>query len=362
MSSSRLLININNLKDNYNYLHNLSSPKVLTGAVVKSDAYGLGSQEIVTVLNKLGCQYFFCARLEEGMQIRRILKNALVIVFEGPQQNNFSEYKHFKIIPVINSIEQLNVLVENLKNCHIKIPIVLNFDTGMNRLGFGNDCHNLIDLESVLIKNLNILFIMSHLSCSEIPNSKHNYDQLNLFKKICSKFNGIPASFANTGGILLGKDFHFDITRPGIGLYGFNPNGKRDLNLRNVIILEADIIQLRMIKKGEFVGYGANFKAKNKMKLATIGIGYADGYNRSLENKAVVTVGDYKVPIVGRISMDLTVIDVTKVPLGILNKIKTVCLIGKHYTVNDMANDLETISWEILTKFGNRVRRIYIKN
>ena len=364
MSTSRLLVNIENLKKNYLYLDNLSNKNVITAAVVKSDAYGLGCETISQSLHNIGCKNFFCAQLEEAINIRKVSKKINIFVFEGPFEKNLKDYKYFNITPIINSEEQLNIILDAKRKLNHNFQVVLNIDTGMNRLGLGfhekktpNLIENLINLH--LKGYLNILFIMSHLSCSEDSRSLNNIDQLNKFNIIKSKFKKIPASFSNTGGILLGKKYHFYITRPGIGIYGCNPNGNLDENFKNVVELEADILQIRDIKKNEYVGYGGDFKSKKKMKLATIGIGYADGYNRLLQNKGLVKISDFLIPLVGRVSMDLIVLDVSSIPNNILNKTKTVKLIGEHYNIDRMSKDINSISWETLTKFGHRVERIY---
>ena len=203
---------------------------------------------------------------------------------------------------------------------------------------------------------------MSHLSSSDTPFHEANEKQRVKFEQMSKKFPSLPLSLAASHGMLLSKKFHYHITRPGIALYGYQDNPNTNFGCKPVLDWMAPILQIRNIRKGEQIGYGADFTASRSMQIAAIGTGYADGYRRSLAEFGKVELGGHICRIVGRISMDSLVIDVSNVPEAVLETKSEVCLLGKHYNAKDMAADLSTISYEILTNLGSRPRRIYGKS
>ena len=358
-TSSVLFINLDSIRENYNLLKKISNTSEVAVAV-KANAYGLGLQRICKTLVSQGCKTFFVANAEEGLEIIKIKKTLNVYVLNGcsNQKSTISLIKKGVKI-VINNSEQLIDLISISNKINLKASCAVHIDTGMNRLG--------IDIEEAekivqLAKNkLKLSLVMSHLSCSENKSSEMNSLQLIKFKNIkkqLQKLKGLKFSIANSNGILLGKKFHFDLCRPGGLVYGLNLNKLEKNNFKRVLSLKAKILQIKPINKGEYVGYGAKYKAKNKTVIATLGIGYADGLPRYFSGD--VYYKTHKFPIIGNISMDLCTIDITS--YSKLNIGSWVEIFGKSISVEKFANICDTISYEIACKIGKRVKRVYIDN
>ena len=229
----------------------------------------------------------------------------------------------------------------------------------MNRLGLPEPELNKIKETPALIHDLKVRYVMSHLASADDPKSQLNFEQLSKFKKIRKILPMGKASFASSSGIFLGKDFHFDVARPGISIYGVNPTPNEKNPMTPVVTLKARIVQVRTTKKGETIGYGETYRTSNQTKIATAAIGYADGFSRSLSNNTCGYIDDKKVPLVGRISMDLITFDITSIPEGEGLIGQWIELIGKHRTVDQIANEVGTIGHEILTSLGQRFHREY---
>ena len=331
---NKLTISLAAIADNYKTLREKFTG-VECGAVVKANGYGLGVLPIAEHLQKTSCKKFFVATLEEGIELRKTIKSD-IFIFHGAQKNELDDFKKYKLIPVLNNPEQLAIWPKTE-------PAALHFDTGMTRLGFDN----IIDA-----KDYNIVLVMSHLAIAEDKNNPKNAEQLQSFKKIASAYPNIPKSLCNSYGISLPKEFHFDIARPGIELYGGN-RGK------NVVKLEAPIIQIHEIDKTKTVGYGGEYTAQKGDVTATIPLGYADGILRTLGNKGKVYCGKYELPIIGRVSMDLITIKLNNLPPAQRKLGTLVEILGEKYNICDMAEDAGTIEYEVITRLGNRFKRIY---
>ena len=367
MGTARLNIDLNALKANYQYLDGCSARACLTGAAVKADAYGLGMVPVSHALYDSGCRHFFVAQADEAVTLRQCFaeKPCQIFVLEGPQASELADYQAYKLTPVINTAEQFEYLIRFNRKNSFSLPSALHIDTAMNRLGLApNDIQRLV--EHLSSDNpLPLCLVMSHLACADNPLHSLNTDQLKKFSSLAAHFEHTPKSLANSAGILLAKRFHFDLTRPGIGLYGVMTDpAKKDKQLKPVLNWQGKILQIRDINEGQSVGYGAEFTAKTPMKLATIGAGYADGYARALyqpeRNKtALVGIGGHAAPLVGRVSMDLIVADVSRIPVSVLQKAVHADLIWSGYPLEQMALDRQTIAYEVMTGLGGRAKRHY---
>ena len=342
MATATATIDLNAIRQNWQKLRSMSSNDA--AAVVKANAYGLGLAQITKALYAEGARIFFVATAEEGAELRSILgKKPDIYVFSGHMVGDTELIKNYNLIPLINSIEQLSRHSKLLREKKFGVQL----DTGMNRLGMEP-----MEWESVkeLALSLNPVLIMSHLACADDPNHKMNSKQLDIFLTLTNKIN-INKSLAATGGILLGPEYHFDLTRPGIGIYGCAPMQ----DCLPVLKIDIPVIQIRNIESGETVGYGNTWTSPCKKKIATISAGYADGLFRAIGKKAELYFEEISCPIVGRISMDLIGVDITSLKVDPVR----LELINSQQTVDNIAEGAETIGYEFLTSLGNRYSRNY---
>lgn len=318
-------------------------------AVLKADGYGLGAVPVARALQKAGCTRFFVATPDEGIALRAALSEPEIIVLNGVVTETVPVFRQHRLIPMLNSIGQVAAWAD-------AGPCALHIDTGMSRLGVTlEEAHTLSSPPGLLL-------ISSHLACADEPDQPMNRRQLEEFAAIRPRFPGVAASLAASSGIFLGPEWHADWVRPGAALYGVNPiRGQRN-PMAQVVRLEAKILQIREIDQGGTVGYGATHRAGGKSLLATVAVGYADGLMRCLSNRGHGYVGDTRVPLVGRISMDLSVFDVTKIPHSDLAEGAVIELIGHANTVDDLAEAAGTIGYEILTSLGPRLHRRYLSS
>lgn len=341
---SKLSISLTALAENYGRLQ-----KQLGGAVcastVKANAYGLGLEAVAITLANAGCKTFFVATLEEAIELRSILHDLEIFVFHGVQKGEKDDFIAHNLQPVLNNPSQL-------ENWDAELPAAAHIDTGMTRLGFSVS-------ESKLLQGQNLSLLMTHLACAEQLQNPANYAQLQYFDSVAKRFPSIRRSVANSYGIYLGKEFHANLARPGLALYGGNPTPAKQNPMQSVIRLTAPILQINRIEEDSSIGYGATYMAKAGDVTATVAIGYADGLMRALSNKGKCFIQNYELPIIGRVSMDLITIDITNLP-EIFHKIgQDVEIIGNHYTISDAAKAAGTIEYEILTNLGNRFERVY---
>jgi alanine racemase len=342
MATATATIDLNAIRQNWQKLRSMSSNDA--AAVVKANAYGLGLAQVTKALYAEGARIFFVATVEEGAELRSILgKKPDIYVFSGHMVGDTELIKNYNLIPLINSIEQLSRHSKLLREKKFGVQL----DTGMNRLGMEP-----MEWESVkeLALSLNPVLIMSHLACADDPNHKMNSEQLDIFLTLTNKIN-INKSLAATGGILLGPEYHFDLTRPGIGIYGCSPMQ----DCLPVLKIDIPVIQIRNIESGETVGYGNTWTSPCKKKIATISAGYADGLFRAIGKKAKLYFEEISCPIVGRISMDLIGVDITSLKVDPVR----LELINSQQTVDNIAEGAETIGYEFLTSLGNRYSRNY---
>ena len=347
-----LEINLKNISKNYKILYQLSKPGD-TAAVLKADAYGCGINEVAKTLSEEGCNVFFVAKLDEGIKLRKkIPKSKKIAIFDGYLHQDKKLWQKYDLIPVCNTTDQI------INASNDKIKYMMHIDTGMNRLGLSlKDAHKLLENDS----NINhhyLVLILSHFICSDNKKSKLNSVQIEEFKKFNNYLPHIKRSMSNSHGIFLGKEAKFDLSRPGIGLYGYTNN--EDFNFNPAISVFSPILQIRKPNIGETVGYDATYKITKKSILGVLGLGYADGLKRCINTRKDLSLGKYNVPILGRVSMDTVIIDLTKIPEKILNNINHIPIIDENYSIFEMARDCSTIPYEIITSFGNRLKRVYI--
>ena len=353
-------INLKNLNINYKIIKKLVSRKTEVAATVKANGYGLGAEEIVKSLTSIKCKTFFVATLDEGIQLRSKNKLIKIQVLNGLNQSRIAEYKKFNLIPIINNLSQLRSVEQYSKN-KSKINITIHFDTGMSRLGLDEyETKKLIGQKNILIKYSKLQMIMSHLSCGDDPNNKKNEKQLKKFQIISNYFPHVKKSLSNSAGILLGRKYDFDLVRPGISLYGGNATIKRGSIYKNVVSLKAKIIQTRKISQFDTVGYGATFKAKKEMLIGTIPIGYADGFFRAFSGKTNFYFKKSKIKMIGKVSMDLITVDLSKYINITIKQTDYVEIINEKNNINLLSKIISTIPYEILTSLGNRYQRRYI--
>lgn len=345
---ARLAVDLDALRYNYSVLQALA-PSARCAAVVKADAYGLDAGRVTGALREAGCSVFFVATPEEGASVRRSLgPSPSIYVLNGYQPGLSAIFADADLIPVIGSLDSLKAFQKDGGGAY-----ALHVDTGMNRLGL--TVEEALSLDLPLSGDLRL--VMSHLACSDIPAHPMNARQLERFRAVLGHFPGIPASLANTGGVLLGPDYHFDIIRPGVGLYGVNPSATRSEPFRPVLHIDAPILQVRRVAAGETVGYGARFTAAGERTIAIAGIGYADGLFRAAWQRGSARIGEIAVPVAGMVSMDLTALDITGHE-DLARQAGRVQFYGAD--LGAAAEAAGTIGYELLVRLGARLKREYL--
>ena len=362
-ADSCLSIDLAAIIANWRYIDGLSSAATTTAAVVKANGYGLGANHVAGALAHAGCSEFFVANLGEAIAMRQHLdelgkNHTHIMTLHGCQLGQLEDHAEFRITPVLNDLEQLSGWRKFSQRQPNKLQAFLHIDTGMTRLGFDTDQINWLIKNKSALEGIDCRYIMSHLTSAEIANDPTNPRQLGAFNSVRSWFPGIPASLANSAGSLLTVTYHFQMTRPGIALYGVHPADLPTDKLTRVVTWQARIVQLRHAKAGDRVGYGGTHLLDRDSRIATIGVGYADGYNRKLGGKASVLIGTQTAPVIGRVSMDSITVDVTDINPAHL-QCGSVELLHDGYDLSCMAGDADTIAYEILTRLGTRPARHY---
>jgi len=350
-----LTVRLGAVAENYRTCRRLAAGAVTSG-VVKANGYGLGAAQVTAKLLAEGCDTFFVARLEEGIAIRPIAPKARIFVLDGPHATSAPAFVTHNLTPVLNSLEQVAIWSKAAPGRDAAV----HFDTGLNRLGLPPSELSVLAAEAKLHRaGFNLVLVMSHLACAEDPALPMNAEQLSRFRAGLATLPPAPASLASSGGILLGRDYAFDLVRPGIALAGGNPQSGLSNPFAVTVRLTGRILQRRRVDKGECVGYGATFRVVRPTSLATVALGYADGLMRALGNKGAGAIAGHKAPIVGRMSMDLVTLDVTDIPEDLAATGAEVEFLGDTMLLEDMAQAAGTAAYEILTSLGRRVRRVY---
>ncbi len=358
--SGVLSIDLQALQSNYRILASRVAPSACA-AVVKADAYGLGADRVGPALAAAGCRHFFVAHLVEAKRLKRHLpRDAKLYVLNGLMPGGEAYAAANGIIPVINSLAQLSQWSAAAEHHGARLPAVLQFDTGMSRLGLNTADVSVLAENSELLRRIEVQFIMSHLASADEHLNPQNSDQLATMQAIAAQFPDAELCFANSGGIFLGAAFHGALVRPGIALYGGSPTDSIATPMKSVVRLSVRVIQTHTVSAGTLVGYGGSHRTQSEMRLATLAAGYADGLPRSLSDRGAAYALGKRLPIVGRVSMDSMTIDVSALPDAALGLGSLVELVGPDQTLEDIARDAGTISYEILTGLGQRYHRQYI--
>ena len=354
-----LTIDLNAVRNNYRLLRSkLGSAQC--GAAVKADSYGLGATRISEVLFEEGCRHFFVAHLEEAIVLRPHLpESASIYVMHGPPVGYEAEFLEYACIPVLNSSQQVLAWRELAQQKQKALPAIIQLDTGMSRMGMSHTEVQAWLADPDFIAGIDLQYLMSHLACAEDQQSPVNRQQLQTFQALRRQLPPCRATLANSSGIFLGPDFHFDLVRPGAALYGLTPVAGEANPLQPVAHLQGKIIQTREIAAGVGVGYSLTYRSDRTRRIATVAVGYADGWLRSLSNRGVAHIGDKQVPMVGNVSMDTITLDVSDVALELLYPGALVDLISTKNTADQVAERAGTIGYEILTSLGLRYQRHY---
>ena len=336
-------------------------------AVVKADAYGLGAARVAPALARAGANTFFTALLDEAITLRQCLAGVqpapTIYVLNGSTAGPAADFLAHDVCPVLNSLGEIEAWAAAARTAGRALPAAIHIDTGMNRLGLPAPETDSLAAEPDRLTGIDVRFVMSHLACAEEPDHPLNSEQLAAFTAVRARLPAVPASLANSSGIFLGAPYHFDLVRPGAALYGVNPTPgltpARANPMRQVVRLQGKILQVREIDAPRTVGYGATHRAAGPIRVATVAVGYADGYLRSLSSRGSAQVGGQRVSLIGRVSMDLSTFDVTGVSREAARPGALVDLIGADLCVDDVADAAGTIGYEILTALGHRYHRIY---
>lgn len=354
-----LTIDLIALRNNYLALRErLASARA--AAVVKADAYGLGMARVAPVLFEAGCRDFFVAQLDEALKLKDMVPaDARLFVLNGLIPGTEKICADAAIVPVLNSLDQVRAWASIAQATRTELPAVLQFDTGMSRLGLSESEVQALAAEPDRLRGLELLFLMSHLASADEPEDTQNSEQLAVMRAFAERFPGTELCLSNSGGIFLGADYHGTLARPGIALYGGAPTANAPNPMRPVVRLEVRVIQTREVPAGARIGYNGSYVTPRVSRIATIAAGYADGLPISLSNRGSAYFGGARLPMVGRVSMDTITLDVSALPRGALAPGSLVEILGPNQTLEQLAADAGTISYEILTRLGQRYCRHY---
>lgn len=354
-AGSTVTVDLDAIAANWRHLQEAAG-KAECSAVVKADAYGLGLDTTVAALRRVGCRTFFVAHVFEGQQVRALAPDSTIYVLNGLMPRTAALFIKAKLRPVLGSLLEMEDWLEATRG--LKAPCALQLDSGMNRLGLiGEQLGAAVRLSS----RLEVALVLSHFVWSGRVEHRANVArQIELFEAARQPWPDVPASLANSSGIFYGPEAHYGLVRPGYAIFGGNPTPDRPNPMRSVVTFEAKVIQVHEVGAGESVGYDSRWTAPSPRRLATISVGYADGIPCSAIGtndapRGFASVDGALCPFVGRISMDLVVVDVTEAPL--VERGDTVELIGAEIPIDEAARYAGTIGYEILTRMGPRSHR-----
>ena len=366
LAGGRLTVDMAALTDNYRLIQRHSGA-AKAAAVVKANAYGLGVELAVPAFVAAGCDTFFVAQADEGAIVRALAPNARIFVIYGAPKGSEGALLEHQLIPLLCSPEQIERWGKLIRAKARPLPYGIHVDTGMNRTGLTMEEARLIGMHTDVLKASGLCHVMTHPACADDPTHPMNSKQSESFQQVRAIFSGVESAYANSASILTAGASGGDITRPGIALYGGEAVNGIANPMKAVVTAETRIIQIRYAKAGETVSYGATETLTRDSKIGVCATGYADGYHRAsgkgvaLRNadtaKASGFIGGYRVPVLGRVTMDFTMFDVTDVPDTILDTSEWIELFGKNITLDDAARAAGTIGYELLTSLGRRYRR-----
>ncbi len=362
VTGGRLTIDLPALAANWQALADHVGDEVATAAVVKGDGYGIGLEQAAEALAEAGCHTFFVALPDEGVRLRRTVRDAAIYVLDGLIIGSVDTLVVNDLRPVLGSILEIEEWA-SVKRGGARTGAAIHVDTGMNRLGLTPaEARNLAE-QRELVETIEPSLLTSHLACADTPDHPLNRRQLNAFRAVRVLLPNIPASLSNSAGIFLGRDYHFDLVRPGIALYGGRAVQTGPNPMRTVVTLEAEVLHVRDVKRDDTVGYGAAETCLQPTRVAVLGVGYADGYHRAAGSSSArpgarAFVRGSSAPLIGRVSMDLLAIDVTHIH-GV-ERGDRVELFGPNVSVDEVADHAGTIGYELLTSLGRRYERAYL--
>lgn len=355
-----LSIDLDAVADNWRRLAAQSSAAEAAG-VVKADGYGLGAAPVARALRKAGCKTFFVATIDEGIALRPHVGEARIYVLGGVLPGTGADFVGHGLVPVLNSPEQIGLWAGFAHAQGRALPAAIHLDTGMSRLGLDRAAVTLLAEDRRRLDGIDTRLVISHMACADEPDHAKNPEQLAAFLAMSDHLGlAAPRSLAASSTIFLGPDFHFDLTRPGAALYGLNPLPGQANPMRPVVRLNGRILQVRDVDSPQTVGYGATHRFSARGRVATVAFGYADGLFRALGNRGFGIIGGIKVPVVGRISMDLTTFDVSAVPPEQVHAGAMIELIGPGHDCDQLAAEAGTIGYEVLTALGRRYLREHV--
>ena len=355
-----LTVDLDAIRANYRLLRQRAGGAAVA-AVMKADAYGLGMARVAPALAREGCRVFFTAHLDEGMRLRPLLPpEATIYVLHGAMPGAAADCLAHDLVPVLNDPGQVQEWRTAARSLGRRLPAAIQFDTGMSRMGLSAADLDTLGAPADWLAGLAPQLLMSHLACADLAAHPMNAFQHARFEALRARFPLLPCSLANSSAVFLGADYHYDLVRPGAALYGINPQPGSANPLRQAVALHARIVQVRDIAHGDAVGYGARYVADGPRRIATIALGYADGWLRALSNRGFAFVDGVRVPIAGTVSMDSITLDVSAISPARIAPGLAVELLGPHQHVDEVANQAGTIGYEVLTRLGGRFHRNYL--
>ena len=329
-------------------------------AVVKADAYGLGVARVAPALAAAGCRTFFVAWIEEALRLRELLPGATIVSLGGLPVGTEADHVGQGVIPVLNHLGEIERWRDQAKRLGRPLSALIHLDTGMNRLGLGPEERAALAAEPDRLAGIEVRAWLTHYACADDVNHVLTPVQLCRFRLAVAALPPAPTSLANSSGAFWLRAAHGDLVRPGCALYGVNPTPAQPNPMAAVIRLEGRVLQARAVDSPMTVGYGAAHKVAGRARIATIAIGYADGYFRALSGRGQVMAAGTPAPVVGRVSMDLLTIDISAAPEGAVVPGDWVEVIGPHRPVDQVALEAGTIGYEVLTALGKRYHRHYL--
>jgi len=358
-----LRIDLDALRANWRKL-NEASGRAECAAVIKANAYGLGLEQICRALTEEGCRTFFTATIDEGRRVRAVQPGAVIYILDGLLPGAAEYYSGFDLRPALSSLEEIREWAAYCRERDRRLSAAIHINTGMNRLGLPEHEVKELAAHPELLQDFRLSLILSHLACADTPEHPMNAAQRAEFERLTALLPPAPRSLANSGGIFLGPDYHYDLVRPGIVLYGGRAHEKRPNPMRTVVRLSAKVLQVFEVGPGQTVGYNATYAIDKPTRVATIACGYADGFLRALSGPTgnpgpVGYIGPHPVRVIGRVSMDLITVDVSNVPEDQVYRGAWVEVMGDRVTLDDLTDRAGTIGYELLSRLGRRVHRIY---
>lgn len=334
-------------------------------AVVKADAYGLGAKPVVRTLRAAGCETFFVATAREADDILPVAEDTTIYVLNGLVSDSASHIAELGVVPVLSTLDDIRTWHDEARARNTRLRAVLHVDSGLNRLGLSPGDVALLSDTLDRLAGIDVVLNMSHLASADTPEAPENAAQLTAFRSALLKLPPAPASLAASDGLMLGRDFHFDLVRPGYALYGGQAVQGRHTPVEPTVTVTSKVLQVRALKPGDTVGYGASYCAAKPMRLAIVSAGYADGVPRAAsaatnEAGGAVAINGIKAAIVGRVSMDLIAVDVTHMAQDDVAPGSDVELIGPVMALDDVGAGAGTIGYEILTRLSRRFECVYL--